>query len=89
MIGLSEPGTVEPAVPASDNLYPLVIHRVDGFMAAHSCAFDALAAALPTDELHPLRLPNGRAILVFALFQKRAPTGVPGPRPGRCRRTPS
>ena len=27
MIGLSELGTVEPAVPASDNPYPLVIHR--------------------------------------------------------------
>jgi hypothetical protein len=78
MIDLTEPGTVQSTVPGSDNLYPAVIHRLDGFMAAHSCAFDALEAALPTDELHPLRLPNGRAILVFALFQKRAVTGGTG-----------
>jgi hypothetical protein len=53
-------------------VYPIVIQRVDGFLAAHTASVEAVAAALPTDALHPVRLPNGRALIAVALYQKRA-----------------
>lgn len=66
--------------PATDDHseYPIVIQRIDGFLTAHSASFDAVAAALPTDALHPVRLPNGRALIAVAFYQKRAATAGSG-----------
>jgi hypothetical protein len=67
-----------PAAERHPDWYPIVIQRVDGFLAAHTASFDAVAAALPTESLHPVRLPNGRAVIAVALYQKRAATAGSG-----------
>jgi hypothetical protein len=60
------------------SVYPIVIQRVDGFITAHTASFDAVTAALPTEALHPVRLPNGRAVIAIALYEKRAATAGSG-----------
>ena len=67
-----------PAAERHPKWYPIVIQRVDGFLAAHTASFEAVAAALPTEALHPVRLPIGRALIAVALYQKRAATAGPG-----------
>lgn len=62
--------------PMSQTGYPVVIHRVDGCMSIHGASFEAVRAMLPSPELHPLRLPNGRAMMGVALAQKRAATAT-------------
>src|SRR5512136_1793175 len=68
--------------PMSPIGYPVIIHRLDGCRAIHAASFEAVRAMLPSPDLHPLRLPDGRAMMVVALVQKRAatattPTGTP------------
>lgn len=47
---------------------PASYHRVDSFQSVHLADHDAVAAVLPTDELHPVRWFDGRAaVLVWAL----------------------
>lgn len=47
---------------------PAFYHRVDSFQSVHLADHDAVAAVLPTDELHPVRWFDGRAaVLVWAL----------------------
>ncbi len=64
----------DPTTGRHPEWYPIVIQRLDGFLAAHTASFEAVAAALPTKGLHPVRLPNGRALIAVALYQKRAAT---------------
>jgi hypothetical protein len=68
----------DPPAAERDSRYPIVIQRVDGFVTAHTASFDAVAAALPTEALHPVRLPNGRALIAIAFYQKRAATAGSG-----------
>ena len=47
---------------------PAFHHRVDSFQSVHLAEHDAVAAALPTDELHPVQWFDGRAaVLVWAV----------------------
>lgn len=71
---------VDPADPTSWML-PVFLHRVDGFWSVHAAQLDAVAASLPSDLLHPVRLPDGRAVVMLAVFQKREVTD--GNEPGR------
>jgi hypothetical protein len=72
------PPPEDPPAPERRSVYPIVIQRVDGFVTAHTASFDAVTAALPTRALHPVRLPNGRALISVALYQKRAATAGSG-----------
>lgn len=62
--------------PVSQTGYPVAIHRMDGCMSIHAASFDAARTMLPSPALHPLRLPDGRAMVSFALAQKRAATAT-------------
>lgn len=62
--------------PVSQTGYPVVIHRMDGCMSIHAASFDAVRTMLPSAALHALRLPDGRAMVSFALAQKRAATAT-------------
>ena len=47
---------------------PAFYHRVDSFQSVHLAEHDAVSAALPTDELHPVQWFDGRAaVLVWAV----------------------
>jgi len=56
--------------------YPVIVHRLDGCMSVHAASFEAVEAMLPSPSLHPLRLPDGRAMIGVALFQKRSATAT-------------
>jgi len=75
---LTIPRPDDPAAERHPEWYPIEIRRVDGFLAAHTASFEAVAAALPTEALHPVRLPNGRALIAVALYQKRAASAGSG-----------
>jgi hypothetical protein len=45
-------------------------------MTTHAASFEGVRAMLPSPELHPLRLPDGRAMIGIALAQKRAATAT-------------
>lgn len=59
---------------------PVVFHRSDSFQTFHAASFEAVSAALPTERLHPVRLPNDRAVVHIAAFQHAVVTahGVDG-----------
>jgi hypothetical protein len=42
---------------------PITYHRSEQVVSVHAIAFEAARAILPTDALHPVRLPNGHALL--------------------------
>jgi hypothetical protein len=48
---------------------PVVWHKSESYQTLHSASFEAAAAALPTSELHPVRFPGGRAVVLVASFQ--------------------
>ena len=48
---------------------PLLLHRSDGLAALVPAEYEAVAAALPTDELQPLRLPGGRAVVLIGAYR--------------------
>ena len=54
--------------------FPLVVHDLDGFPSYHPASFEAVRAVVPTQVLHPLRLPDGRALLAFVVTRKRTVT---------------
>lgn len=62
--------------PVSQTGYPVLIHRMDGCLSTYAASFEAVRAMLPSPELHPLRLPDGRAMIGIALAQKRAATAT-------------
>jgi hypothetical protein len=62
--------------PTSQTGYPILIHRLDGCMATYAASFEAVRTMLPSPGLHPLRLPDGRAMIGVALAQKRAVTAT-------------
>ena len=45
---------------------PLTGHRTEQVISVHAAAFEPVRALLPTDELHPVRLPDGRALLALS-----------------------
>jgi hypothetical protein len=48
---------------------PVVWHRSESCQTLHSASFEAIAAVLPTPDLHPVRFPGGRAIVLISSFQ--------------------
>lgn len=48
---------------------PVVWHRSESYQTLHSSSFAASEAALPTSDLHPVRLPGGRSVVLVAAFQ--------------------
>jgi hypothetical protein len=64
--------------PVADG-FPLVVHDLDGFQSYHPASFQAVRALLPSEALHPLRLPDGRALLAFVVTRKRTVTAGSGP----------
>ena len=48
---------------------PVVWHRSESYQTLHSASLEATAAALPTPDLHPVRLPGGRAVILVGSFQ--------------------
>jgi Acetoacetate decarboxylase (ADC) len=42
---------------------PITYHRSEQVVSVHAIAFEATRALLPTDALHPVRLPDGHALL--------------------------
>lgn len=42
---------------------PITYHRSEQVVSVHAVAFTAVRAILPTDALHPVRLPDGHALL--------------------------
>jgi hypothetical protein len=42
---------------------PITYHRSEQVVSVHAIAFEAARAVLPTDALHPVRLPDGHALL--------------------------
>lgn len=64
---------------------PAFYHRVDSFQSVHLADHDAVAAVLPSDELHPVRWFDGRtAVLVWALrYHEITAVDVTDDGPGR------
>lgn len=46
---------------------PIYAHNTPALMAGFSCDYDKANALLPGNEIHPLRLPNGRAMLLVTV----------------------
>src|SRR5512147_1374522 len=42
---------------------PIAYHRSEQVVSVHAVALEAVRAILPTDALHPVRLPDGHALL--------------------------
>lgn len=59
---------------------PGVFHRSESFQTYHAASLDAVRAALPSDDLHPVRLPSGQAVITIDGLQHHALTahGVDG-----------
>jgi hypothetical protein len=59
---------------------PIVYHRAEAIQSIHAASYVAVQQALPTDDLFPVRLPDGRAAVVVAGYQYREITanGVVG-----------
>jgi len=47
---------------------PIVYHRATGFKSVHLASFDAVREILPSNDLHPLRWLDGRAMLGVMAF---------------------
>lgn len=61
---------LEPAdVGAFHGGSPVVWHRSESYQTLHSASFEAVRAVLPTPDLHPVRLPGDRAVILVASFQ--------------------
>lgn len=45
---------------------PITYHRSEQVISFHPVSLEAARAALPTDALHPVRLPDGRALLAVS-----------------------
>lgn len=61
---------LEPAdVGAFHGGSPVVWHRSESYQTLHSASLDAVRAALPTPNLHPVRLSGDRAVILIASFQ--------------------
>lgn len=50
---------------------PSTIHRVDSFATMHLASYDAVRAALPTDDLYPVRWLDGRAVIGIVSLRYR------------------
>ena len=48
---------------------PTVYHRCESSQTLHSARLDAVRELLPTGDLHPVRLPGGRAVVVVSAFR--------------------
>jgi hypothetical protein len=48
---------------------PFVFHRSDSVQTFHAASFEAVRNALPSTALHPVRLPDGRAVVLVASMQ--------------------
>jgi hypothetical protein len=48
---------------------PMVIHRMDGFTSLHAASMRAARELLPSDSLHPVSLPDGRAAVMISAFR--------------------
>ena len=48
---------------------PVVYHRCEASQTLHSARLDTVRELLPTEELHPVRLPGGRAVVVVSAFR--------------------
>ena len=48
---------------------PMVIHRMDGFSSLHGASMAAARELLPSDALHPVSLPDGRAAVMISAFR--------------------
>jgi hypothetical protein len=60
--------------------FPVVYHRCEASQTLHSARLDAVRELLPTAELHPVRLPGGRAVVVVSALRwdEVTSTGVTG-----------
>ena len=47
---------------------PIYYFRDDAFALYYTADFDRVKAAMPSDNLHPLLLPGGRAVVAFCAF---------------------
>lgn len=59
---------------------PWISHRADGFQTFHAASFEAVRETLPSADLHPVRLPRGRAAISVYVLQHQEITanGVVG-----------
>ncbi len=48
---------------------PTVFHRSEASQTLHSASLEAVREYLPTDELHPVRLPGERAVIAIGAFR--------------------
>ena len=55
---------------------PVFYHRVSCFFSAHLASWDAVSAALPSDEIQPLRWFDGRAAVQVAALRYDEITGL-------------
>jgi hypothetical protein len=46
-----------------------VIHRIASFQTLHLAAFESVRAAIPTDDLQPVRWFDGRAVVFVAAMR--------------------
>ena len=57
------------SVDGRDFWLPMIIHRMDGFSSIHGASMRAARELLPSDALHPVSLPDGRAAVVITAFR--------------------
>lgn len=48
---------------------PIVYHRSEGIQTLHTASLEAVRAALPTDELHPVRAASDRAVIAVTAYR--------------------
>lgn len=47
---------------------PIKYYRDDSFMGLFSAAYEPVRALLPSNRLHPIRVPNGRVVVIIIAF---------------------
>jgi hypothetical protein len=55
---------------------PITYHRTEQVVSIHPAALEAVRALLPTDDLHPVRLPDGRTLVALSAARYRGESGM-------------
>jgi hypothetical protein len=61
---------------AKDFLFPTLYRNVSCAIGIFMCDYDRAKAALPHPTMHPVRMPGGRAVVIFSCYEYREVLGM-------------